>query len=252
MRTSVSALVFLTAAASSARAFSPLVHRPTDAAPRPSAVGPLSYGGRGDYYGESGSSFMVREFGAYEDLEEIVKLTARPLPERPDGIVCVCKFTSAERPDCVRNEAEYERMARDSPATCFLRCFEEYEGADGLFAQAQVTSLPTFDLFYGGRRVARLEGNDHPGLEELLDRYQFQNTELDLFSEDADNKRRLAWGDGKLPDYNKTPRTTNRFIPGYDWDKDKGFFDDLGDKFQDEWDKIYGDYGEWVPEVEDK
>ena len=211
---------------------------------------PLYYGAaRGDYYGESGSSFMIREIGDYDDLQEIVKLTARGLPERPDGIVCVVKFTSSVREECVRSEAEYERMARENAATCFLRCFEEFEGSDQLFGQAKVTALPCFDLFYGGKRVARVEGSDHPQLEELLDMYQFQNTNLDLFSEDADNKRRLKWGDGKLPDYNKTPRTTNRFIPGYDWDKDKGFFDDLGDKFEDEWDKMYG---EWVPEVQEE
>ena len=93
-----------------------------------------------------------------------------------------------------------------------------------------------------------MEGGSASELEEVLQRYQFQNSQLDLFSEEADNKKRLQWGDGKLRDPTKTPRTTARFIPGYDWDKDKGFFDDLGDKFQEDWDKIYGN---WVPEVED-
>lgn len=81
-----------------------------------------------------------------------------------------------------------------------------------------------------------------------MQRYQFRNSQLDLFSEDADNKKRLQWGDGKLKDPAKTPRTTAAFIPGYDWDKDRGFFDDLGDQFQEDWDKIYGN---WVPEIED-
>lgn len=214
-----------------------------------SAVGPLYYEGRGEYYGEASSSFVVREFGAFEQLEEIVKLTARPLPERPDGIVCVAKFTSSEREGCRKTEAEYERIARANPATCFLRCFEEYENADMLLGQAEVRVLPSFDIFYGGKRVARVEGNNHPELEDLIERYQFQNSKLDLFSEDADNQRRLQWGDGKVPNYEKTPRTTARFIPGYDWDKDGGFFDELANNAQEDWDDAYGN---WVPDVEDK
>ena len=78
--------------------------------------------------------------------------------------------------------------------------------------------------------MARVEGGSIPELEELLNIYQFQNSNLDFFSENANNAKRLAWGDGKLADPMKTPRTTNRFIPGYDWDKDRGFFDDLGDQ----------------------
>lgn len=122
-----------------------------------------------------------------EQLEEIVKLASMPLPERPDGIVCVAKFTSQSAPEgrsrtfflarsavanklyaavpalmsCPRvffhfkrsakaTEAEYERMARKNPATLHLRCFNEYENANILFGQADVTVLPTFDIFYGG------------------------------------------------------------------------------------------------------
>ena len=35
---------------------------------------------RGDYYGESSGSFLVREFGTIDQLEEIVKLASNPLP----------------------------------------------------------------------------------------------------------------------------------------------------------------------------
>ena len=57
--------------------------------------------------------------------------------------------------------------------------------------------------------------------------YQFLNSKLDLFSEDAAN----PWGDRTAKaDFGATPRTTNRFIPGYDWNTDKGFFDTAGDK----------------------
>jgi hypothetical protein len=85
-----------------------------------------------------------------EQLEEIVKLAAQALPERPDGIVTVAKFTSGSSTDCRATEAEYERMARKSPATLFLRCFAEYENSNILFGQASVNVFPTFDIFYGG------------------------------------------------------------------------------------------------------
>lgn len=88
-----------------------------------------------------------------DQLEEIVSLAAQPLPERPDGIVLVAKYTSASKESdvaCRTTEAEYERLARKHPATLFLRCFREYDNADLLHGQAGVTVLPTFDLFYRG------------------------------------------------------------------------------------------------------
>jgi hypothetical protein len=85
-----------------------------------------------------------------EQLEEIVKLASLSLPERPDGIVTVVKFTSASNVDCKTTEGEYERLARNNPATLFLRCFNEYDNSVILFGQASVTILPTFDFFYGG------------------------------------------------------------------------------------------------------
>ncbi|CAB9505264.1 Ubiquitin-2 like Rad60 SUMO-like [Seminavis robusta] len=203
-----------------------------------------SYDARGDYYGESSGSYMVKEFAEYEQLEEIVKLAAMPLPERPDGIVCVAKFTSSQMDSCVTTEAEYERLARDNPATIFLRCFAEYENADILIGKASVQSWPTFDIFYQGNRVARVEGSNFSDLEELLNRYQFQNSQLDLFSEESSN----PWGDRSAKDMSKTPRTTARFIPGYDWGSAKGFFDDLGDKAAASFEETFEN---WVPPMDD-
>ena len=57
--------------------------------------------------------------------------------------------------------------------------------------------------------MARVEGSNHVEVEELLERYQFQNSKLDLFSEASPE----PWGDGKSrPDMSRTPRTTNRFV----------------------------------------
>lgn len=182
-----------------------------------------------------------------EQLKEIVKLTSQPLPERPDGIVMVAKFTSTTLESCRITEADYDRLARDNPATLFLRCYQEYEDAALLQAQAEVITIPTYDIFYGGNRVARVEGGDtFVQVQEILQRYQFQNSKLDLFSEASPGR----WGqnDSANTDFTKTPRTTARFIPGYDWNSDKGFFDTLGDKMEKD---LMGMYeSDWIPNPE--
>jgi hypothetical protein len=160
-------------------------------------------------------------------------------------IVSVAKFTSATLVECTATESDFERVARKNPATIFLRCFAEYENAPLLLAQANIVIYPTFDLFYQGNRVARVEGNNLVEVEELLDRYQFQNSRLDLFSEVSPN----PWGDGKAKDATRTPRTTNRFVPGYDWGSNRGFFDDLADKAQSNFEDTFGN---WLPNTEDK
>lgn len=201
-----------------------------------------------DFFGENRNSFMLKEFSSYEDLTEIVKLSSMPLPERPDGIVTVAKYSSATRQNCIATEDQYERLARDNPASLFLRCFEEYENANMLIAQAEIKVFPTYDVYYGGNRVARIEG-DLLELDRLLNMYQIQNSDLDLFSEDADNDRRLAWGEGKIQSgSDKTPRTTARFIPGYDWNTNSGAFDEAANKAQESFEDMYGN---WLPNTED-
>ncbi len=142
-----------------------------------------------------------------------------------------------------------ERLARDNPASLFLRCFEEYENAGMLISQAEIRVFPTYDIYYGGNRVARVEG-DLLELDRLLNSYQLQNSDLDLFSEDADNDRRIAWGEGKPNNNagNETPRTTAMFIPGYDWNTNAGAFDEAANKAQDSFEDIYGS---WLPNTED-
>lgn len=136
-------------------------------------------------------------------------------------------------------------MARKNPATLFLRSFMEYENADLLFSTAQVSVIPTFDIFYQANRVARIEGTSHEEVQVVLERYQFQNSKLDLFSEES-NK---PWGKGESRDPMKTPRTTNRFVPGYDWNSKTGPFDDGKDKesssFEDQ-------FGNWLPNTSDE
>eukprot|EP00529_Nitzschia_sp_RCC80_P032760 CAMPEP_0113448812 /NCGR_PEP_ID=MMETSP0014_2-20120614/4966_1 /TAXON_ID=2857 /ORGANISM="Nitzschia sp." /LENGTH=230 /DNA_ID=CAMNT_0000340049 /DNA_START=145 /DNA_END=837 /DNA_ORIENTATION=- /assembly_acc=CAM_ASM_000159 len=196
----------------------------------------------------SSSSFVVRDFSLLEELEEIVQLASNPIPERPDGIVVVAKYTSSSRAECQTTEADYERLARENPATIFLRCFEEYDNSHLIFGQVDVTAWPTYDVFYGGNRVARVEGPSISSLEEALDRFQFSNSDLDLFSEDANKKRQLQWGDGQKKDMTKTPRTTARFVPGYDWNKKVGAFDEVGEKAQQSFEDTFGN---WLPPMDD-
>ena len=197
------------------------------------------------YYGDS--SFVVKEFSQYEELEEIVQLASQPIPERLDGIVCVVKYSSVTRDDCRATEADYERLARANPATIFLRCMQEFENADLLLGQANIQNWPTFDVFYGGNRVSRVEGNSLSELEQVLNMYQMQNSKLDLFSEEASQQRKLSWGES-VADMNATPKTTNRFVPGYDWNKKGGFFDEQGAKAEQSFEDTFGN---WVPNIED-
>lgn len=96
--------------------------------------------------------------------------------------------------------------------------------------------------------MARIEGPDLGELERTLNMYQFMNSDLDLFSEDSSRKRELQWGDGKAKDMTKTPRTTARFVPAYDFDTNNGFFDEQGDKAQQTFEDTFGN---WLPEIED-
>jgi hypothetical protein len=196
-------------------------------------------------YGE----FMVRPFSQYEELEEIVRLAAQPIPQRPDGIVVVAKYTSASRADCRVTEADYDRLARSNPATIFLRCFEDAATSIALLqSQVNVQTWPTYDIFYGGNQVARIVGNNIAELESALQRYQLWNSNLDLFSEQAVEQRRRQNGTSASSRPDSTPRTTNRFIPGYDWNKNSGAFDEQGAKAQSSFEDMFGN---WLPNIDD-
>ena len=177
----------------------------------------------------------------YEQLEEIVQLASQSLPERPDGIVTVVKYTSSTRENCRATEGQYEPLARKYPSTLFLRTFDDYKDASILFSKAHISNYPTYDLFYGGNRVARLEGSSSSSeLNEWIDRYVLLNSNLDLFSEQAPQPTSSST--------QTTPTTTARFIPGYDWDKRKGFFDDTADKMENDFEDSFGN---WIPPMEE-
>lgn len=183
----------------------------------------------------------IKDVSAYEELENIIQLASQPLPERPDGIVSVVQYASMVEIDST-SKGEYERMSRQNPATLFLRCYKEFEGADVLLGQANVQMLPTYDIFYGGIRVARVEGSSIQELQDVLDRYQLQNSSLDLFSGEG----QLSWGEKR--DMAKTPKTTNRFVPGYDWNTRTGAFDEQASKVEQSFEDTFGN---WLPNIDD-
>ncbi len=111
-----------------------------------------------------------------------------------------------------------------------------------------------------GNRVARIDGPRYSELEALLNQYQFLNSDLDLFSESAQNSNNFTphpspWGNGAASssDFARTPRTTAAFIPGYDWNRKGGFFDevakDLEKKSGFDFEKSYED--DWMPKIDD-
>jgi hypothetical protein len=104
-------------------------------------------------------TYIIRPFGTFSQLSEIVSLTSMPLPERPDGVVLVAKYSSTSLPNCVATERQYEDLARANPDALFLRSYEEYEGFEALAGNQGVAVLPTYDFYFKGNRVARVEGN---------------------------------------------------------------------------------------------
>jgi hypothetical protein len=132
----------------------------------------------------------------------------------------------------------------ENEQTIQISQFDEFN----MICISQFLFRPTTDVFYQGNRVARIEGPDLGELKILLDMYQFMNSELDLFSEDANQKRKLQWGDGKAKDMTQTPRTTARFLPAYDWNTNNGFFDEQADKAQQSFEDTFGN---WLPDIDD-
>lgn len=197
------------------------------------------------------STSLIKEFSLFSELEEIVSLASNSLPQRPDGIVTIVKFSSLQRQECKETEFEYERLSKLHPDTLFLRCFVEYEDADLLFSQAKVLTLPTFDVFYKNNRVGRIEGNQYTELEKYIEQYGVLNSQLNLFEQGQENKDQLKWenSNAKAGSFDATPRTTGRFIPGYDWDTKKGFFDDQADKLMQDFE---GTYENWTPNIFDE
>ena len=155
--------------------------------------------------------------------------------------MCV-KYTSLTQ---TSTESTYTRLSRSHPDTLFLRCYREYEGSKATFGAMDVPVVPTYDVYSRGIRVGRVVGEEVDEVEGWIQRYGYVVSKTDLFSEDADAGE-LKWG--KRGEGGTTPRTTAAFVPGYDWDKKGGFFDEKAGKMEEEFMDTFGD---WTPDVED-
>ncbi|GMH71538.1 hypothetical protein TL16_g05677 [Triparma laevis f. inornata] len=182
-------------------------------------------------------------------MKSIVDLSSRSLPQRPDGVVLVAKYSSISRTECASAEAGYERLAKENPDTLFMRSYEEYEGFDALIATMDVRVLPTWDIYFKGNRVGRVEGSKEGELQGWITRYGYQNSNLDLFSDESTEKNpELAWGKGGRGNEAGEVKTTARFVPGYDWDREGSAFDDAAQKAED----MFTDaFENWTPNVDD-
>ena len=121
----------------------------------------------------------------------------------------------------------------------------QFEGFDALVSTMDVRVLPTWDIYFKGNRVGRVEGSKEGEVAGWIARYGYQNTDLDLFSEDS-TENSLAWG--KRGSEAGEVRTTARFVPGYDWDREGSAFDDAAQKAED---AFTDDFENWSPNVDD-
>ena len=237
------------------------------------------------------TAFTINEFSSASDLLDILTLSSQPLPNRPDGVVVVVKYTSLTLSN---TECDYLNLSRDHPDTIFLRCFKEYEGSQSAFSDALVSSTPTYDIYDSGRRVGRVVGEQLDEVDGWIRRFGYVVSKTDLFSEDADVKEQLKWKNKKGG--GGTPRTTGRFgefgsatlttaslsplscifvvppscsplflliltlsllaialtvtptVPGYDWDKKGGFFDETAENMEND---FMDSFENWRPQTED-
>ena len=140
------------------------------------------------------TAFTINEFSSASDLLDILTLSSQPLPNRPDGVVVVVKYTSLTLSN---TECDYLNLSRDHPDTIFLRCFKEYEGSQSAFSDALVSSTPTYDIYDSGRRVGRVVGEQLDEVDGWIRRFGYVVSKTDLFSEDADVKEQLKWKNKK-------------------------------------------------------
>jgi hypothetical protein len=164
------------------------------------------------------TAFTINEFTSASDLLDILTLSSQPLPNRPDGVVVVVKYTSLTLSN---TECDYLNLSRAHPDTIFLRCFKEYSGSQSAFSSAQVSSTPTYDIYDSGRRVGRVIGEQLDEVDGWIRRFGYVVSKTDLFSEDADVKEQLKWKSGKGG--GGTPRTTGRFGEFWLCDSDYSF-----------------------------
>jgi hypothetical protein len=125
----------------------------------------------------------VRQVALEEDLMGVVAMAGQPLPNRPDGTVVVVAYSSTEDYGCMATDAEFGRLSEKYPDCVFLVCHKEYVGAEMTMSSRGVTSLPSFEVFSRGSRVAVVTGPRLDEVETKIKQFGFSLSKTDLFSD---------------------------------------------------------------------
>ena len=129
------------------------------------------------------SMSTVRQVALEEDLMGVVAMAGQPLPNRPDGTVVVVAYSSTEDYGCMATDAEFGRLSEKYPDCVFLVCHKEYVGAEMTMSSRGVTSLPSFEVFSRGSRVAVVTGPRLDEVETKIKQFGFSLSKTDLFSD---------------------------------------------------------------------
>lgn len=170
----------------------------------------------------------VHMYSRDSELHEIVKLASRPLPDRPQGMVCVAIYTSNSKNDNYDNNnmEMYETLARNYPGSLFLMNTNMNNSINNKFlmsSQASQTTITTvIDVYARGNRVAQIVENSRGGNEGVL--LQLQHVLDSHLSQEQLTFDLLA------PASSSLPKGTMDTSTEYDFESS---------------------YGNWLPNVED-
>lgn len=169
----------------------------------------------------------VHIYSRDNELHEIVKLASRPLPDRPQGMVCVAIYTSNSKNDNYDNNnvEQYETLARNYPGSLFLMNTNMNNSINNkllLPNSASQTITTIIDVYARGNRVAQIVENSRGGNEGVL--LQLQHV-LDSHL----SKEQLTF-DLLAPASSSLPKATMDTSAEYDFESS---------------------YGNWLPNVED-
>jgi hypothetical protein len=183
----------------------------------------------------------VKGVASNEDIMNVVQLAKRAMPNRPDGVVVCVQYSSADDVTCMALDAELDRLSETHLDCIFMRCYTQYEGAATTMALRDISSVPTFEVFYRGDSVAKIRGSRINEVEQKLKQYGFVVSNTDLFGQSsysqsqgaapnqagagagkaqdpwdamADQAARSSRSAGGRNNPNAPLRTTMRFYPG--------------------------------------
>lgn len=169
------------------------------------------------------------------ELYEIVKLASRPLPDRPQGMVCVAIYTTSSnwKDNNKNNNMEaYEILARNYPGSLFLMNTNMNNSINNNLllpssppSPATITTI--IHVYAGGKRVAQIVENSLCGGNEDVFLSQLQH-ELESQLQHAPPLK-----------FDLLAQTPSSSLPT-----------ETIDKVAEEYD-FESSYGNWLPNVED-